>query len=386
MITPKSKRFPLALGFIGGGLSSAIGKTHFGASQLDGKWKVEAGCFSRQVQKNRETANAWHIKPDRFYDLWGAFLEKEAEKLDAVAVLTPTPEHVEIICALLEKKIPVICEKPLASSITEISRIRKVLQQDKQFLAVTFNYSGYPMVRELREIIKDGALGQIKQIRFEVPQETFMRSPNIRGNSTLPQSWRLKDGSIPTICLDLGVHLHHLMYFLTGEEPIQTMAEFSNYSSYSNLVDDILMWLKFSSGIKGSFWMSKSALGNRNGLQISLYGDKGSASWTQTEPEILKLFSNDGTSTILDRGGRTMICGSPRYNRYKAGHPAGFLEAFANLYSDIADALIEFDETGMHQNPYVFGFDHSAKGLNLFDAACKSNEYGSWQELKPDIF
>jgi predicted dehydrogenase len=385
MISPKSKRFPLALGFIGGGLSSAIGQTHFGASQLDGRWKVEAGCFSRQAQNNHDTGNAWHINPDRLYDSWEQFLEKEAEKLDAVAVLTPTPEHVGIVCALLEKKIPVICEKPLVSSLTEVSKIQKVLQQGEQFLAVTFNYSGYPMVRELRELIKDGALGQIKQIRFEVPQEVFMRSPNLTGSSTLPQSWRLKDGNIPTICLDLGVHLHHLAYFLIGEEPIQTMAEFSNYSSYSNLVDDILMWLKFDSGTKGSFWMSKSALGNRNGLQISLYGDKGSASWIQIEPEILKLSSDDGTCTTLDRASRTIVCGSPRYNRYKAGHPAGFIEAFANLYSDIADALIQYDETGKHHNPYVFGFDHSVKGLNLFTAACKSNKYGSWQDLEPFV-
>jgi predicted dehydrogenase len=386
MITSKNKSFPLALGFIGGGLSSAIGKTHFGASQLDGKWNVEAGCFSRQTQNNLDTANAWHIKPDRLYDSWESFLEKEVQKLDAVAVLTPTPGHVRIVCSLLERRIPVICEKPLVSSLSEISSIQKVLRQDDQFLAVTFNYSGYPMVRELREQIKDGTFGKIKQIRFEVPQEVFMRSSNLRSNSTLPQSWRLKDGSIPTICLDLGVHLHHLTYFLIGEEPTQTMAEFSNYSSYSNLVDDILMWLKFESGIKGSFWMSKSALGNRNGLQLNIYGDKGSATWVQTEPETLKLFGDDGTCTILDRAGRTMICGSPRYNRYKAGHPAGFLEAFANLYSDIADALIQFDETGVHQNPYVFGFDHSVKGLNLFAAACKSNEYGSWEELKPVVF
>ena len=103
MKTTKSKRVPLALGFIGGGLSSAIGKTHFGASQLDGKWNLEAGCFSRQVESNRETATAWHIDPDRLYDSWQEFLEQEAGKLDAVAVLTPTPEHVEIVCALLEK-------------------------------------------------------------------------------------------------------------------------------------------------------------------------------------------------------------------------------------------------------------------------------------------
>jgi predicted dehydrogenase len=380
MTTSIKSSKPLALGFIGGGLSSAIGQVHFGASQLDGKWKLEAGCFSRQPEFNIKTTNTWHINPNRSYDTWQDLIKNEAEKLDAIAVLTPTPDHLEIISALLDKNIPIICEKPLVSSLDELSPIQKALKQDKHFLAVTFNYSGYPMIRELRELIKNGALGQIKQIRFEVPQDAFVRSTPAKGNAV---SWRLKDGCLPTICLDLGVHLHHLAYFLLEEEPTHTMAEFSNYSSHIGLVDDILMWVKFGSGIKGSFWMSKAALGNRNGLKISLYGDKGSAHWVQINPEVLKLYDVSGTCTIIDRGGETLVCGAPRYNRYKAGHPAGFLEAFANLYSDIADSLIQFDETGKHNNPYVFGFDHSIKGLSLFTAACKSNKNRSWQNIEP---
>jgi predicted dehydrogenase len=370
----------LALGFIGGGLSSAIGQTHFGASQLDGKWKLKAGCFSRGYEFNIKTANAWHISPHRSYDNWQSLIKNETEKLDAIAVLTPTPDHAEVICSLLESNIPIICEKPLVSSLDELSSIQKVLKQDKQFLAVTFNYSGYPMIRELKELIKIGVLGHIKQIRFEVPQDAFVRSTAGKGNAA---SWRFQDGYLPTICLDLGVHLHHLAYFLLEEEPTHTMAEFSNYSSHNGLIDDILMWVIFSSGIKGSFWMSKAALGNRNGLKISLYGDKGSAHWVQVNPEELKIYDVNGTCTIHDRGGKMIICGAPRYNRYKAGHPAGFLEAFANLYSDIADALIKFDETGKQDNPYVFGFDHSVKGLSLFTAACKSNKTRSWQSIEP---
>lgn len=382
MKTTQGTSKPLALGFIGGGLSSAIGQVHYGASQLDGNWKLEAGCFSRSAETNLQTADTWHIESSRSYNSWQDLLKNETGKLDAVAVLTPTPEHSKVICALLENNIPIICEKPLVSSLDEISSIQKALNKGTNFLAVTFNYSGYPMIRELKALIKDGALGQIKQIRFEVPQDAFVRSTPAKGNAV---SWRLKDGNLPTICLDLGVHLHHLAYFLLEEEPTQTMAEFSNYSSHNGLVDDILMWVQFNSGIKGSFWMSKAALGNRNGLKISLYGDKGSAHWVQVNPEELKLFNIDGTCTIIDRGGETMVCGSPRYNRYKAGHPAGFIEAFANLYSDIADALIQFTETGKHNNPYVFGFDHSVKGLNLFTAACRSNENRSWKNLEPYI-
>jgi predicted dehydrogenase len=369
----------LSLGFIGGGLSSSIGQIHYGASQLDGKWKLEAGCFSHRPEFNIKTANAWHINPNRSYDTWKNMIKSEVGSLDAIAVLTPTPDHLEIISALLDKNIPIICEKPLVSSLEEALVVKKSFKKEANFLAATFNYSGYPMIRELKERIKKRALGQIKHIRFEVPQDAFVRSTPAKGNAV---SWRLKDGCLPTICLDLGVHLHHLAYFLLEEEPTHTMAEFSNYSSHNGLVDDILMWLNFSSGIKGNFWMSKAALGNRNGLKISLYGDKGSAHWVQINPEELKLYDVSGTCKIIDRGGETLVCGAPRYNRYKAGHPAGFLEAFANLYSDIADALIQFNETGKHNNPYVFGMEHSVRGLNLFTAACRSNQNRSWKKLE----
>jgi predicted dehydrogenase len=238
------------------------------------------------------------------------------------------------------------------------------------------------MVRELRERVRSGELGRLQQIHFEMPQEVFMRSSDTAGKTALPQSWRLKDGTIPTICLDLGVHLHHLAYFMIGREPVRVIAEFSNYSMHPGLVDNVMMWLEYEDEMKGSFWMSKTALGNRNGLKLRLYGEKGSTEWVQMHPEELRISYKDGTCITIDRASKTLTCSETRYNRYKAGHPSGFIEAFANLYCDIADALIEYRKNGKHNNPYVFGIDHSVRGLELFAAARESDNDRCWKELK----
>ncbi|MEO5338922.1 MAG: Gfo/Idh/MocA family oxidoreductase [Magnetococcus sp. MYC-9] len=373
---------PLSLGFVGGGLSSAVGQAHFSASQLDGRWRLECGVFSRNREVNRHTGRAWHIAAERVHDSLEALIEAETGRLDAVAVLTPTPDHPDTVCALLERGIPVICEKTLADSTAGIDRVRTACVGRGAFLAVTYNYSGYPMVRELREMIHSGRLGDINQIHVEMPQEGFVRPPPIAGHDVpTPQRWRLAEGEVPMVCLDLGAHLYHLVVFLTGQEPTEVMANFKNYAPYHGIVDTSLMWMNFASGMTGSFWFTKTAIGNRNGLRVRVYGDRGSAEWYQMEPESLQFATIDGLRTTLDRGGNVTVAKALRYNRFKAGHPSGFVEAFANLYVDIAEALTEFRHSGHHTNPYVYGLDHSERGLRLFASARASDRERSWQPL-----
>lgn len=362
-------------------MSSAVGQVHYGACHLDGRWRLAAGAFSRTPEVNRRTAEAWRVPAERVYDDWRALVANEADRIDAVVVLTPTPDHADAVCALLEAGVPVICEKALAAGPTQVARIRRSFDPEYGFLAVTFNYSGYPMVRELRARIRAGQLGRLHQIHLEMPQEGLVRPPPIAGTAAPPQSWRLVDGEVPTICLDLGVHLHHLAVFLTGREPREVMADFANHSPYRKLVDNVMLWLNFEDDLKGSFWFTKTALGHRNGLRLRVYGDKGSAEWYQAEPEELRLAFHDGTRLTLDRGTASTVCSEPRYNRFKAGHPAGFVEAFANLYADIADALEQHRREGRHDNPYVFGLDHAERGLRLFAAARRSAEERQWQSL-----
>ncbi len=368
----------LSLGFIGGGLNSAIGQTHYSASMLDGLWRLDAGVFSRNGEINRRTGRARNVSEDRVYDHWSDLIAHEKNRLDAVVVLVPTPLHAEVLGPLLEAGIPVLCEKAFTSSLAEGKRLLEAYQPDSHFLSVTYNYTGYPLVRELRERIRRSELGAIRQIHLEMPQEGFIRPPDIGGRTVPPQSWRLVDGAIPTVCLDLGVHLHHLVWFLTGEEPAEVMAEFNHYSTYPGIVDDVMMWLRFESGMRGSFWFTKTAIGRRNGLKLRLFGEKGSARWYQQDAENLYMAHLDGSMATIDRGGQAIVAREGRYNRMKVGHPSGFIEAFANLYHDTACAYRQWRNTGVCKNEFVSGPEIAVRGLELFQRAADSHANGSW--------
>lgn len=360
------------LAFIGGGMHSIAGYPHFIASQMDKKFEVVAGAFSTNKEVNKQTAEAWAVA--NVYDDYNELIQKEKSNIDAVVILTPTPLHTEIILALLKEDIPIICEKPLVSSKEEIHHIEKVFIPDKHFLVITNNYSGYPMVRELQEKIKNNELGNILHIRLKMPQESFLRPPK---SIKYPQKWRLTDAFIPMISLDLGSHLHHLSYFLLQEEPTKVMATYDTFSKY-DVIDDVNMFLEYKSGVKGNIWLSKTALGNRNGLHIEVYGSKASASWHQEIPEKLEFSYNSGKKVIIDRGSDTEMINNPLYNRMTPGHPAGFIEGFANLYNDIADCLDNFYAKENRENKYVYGFDHAKKGIELLHNASISNKNKEW--------
>lgn len=364
----------LKLGFIGGSINSIAGYPHFIASQMDRKFEVVAGAFSTNDDTNRETANAWQVQ--RVYDDWLDLIEGEKDKVDAVVILVPTPLHSKVILELLKNNIPIICEKTMVCSKDEVKAVSKLYNSKKHFLAVTNNYSGYPMLRVLKQEIKNGTLGNILHIRLQMPQESFLRPPK---SVKYPQKWRLNDGFIPTISLDLGVHLHHLAFFLLDDEPDEIMAEFNNFSKYT-VIDDMNFLLKYKNGMSGTFWLSKSALGYRNGLSIEIFGDKASAKWVQEIPEKLEISFSDGQKNIIDRGSNIEI-DNPIYNRMTPGHPAGFIEAFANLYNDIADDLERFLNGTQVENPYVFGFDHASNGINLLHSASQSNLEKKWVKI-----
>ncbi|MCG7538581.1 Gfo/Idh/MocA family oxidoreductase [Pseudoalteromonas sp. OF7H-1] len=377
----KTKQSPLKLAFIGGGNNSAVGYVHFAATQLDNKFTVVAGAFSRDTEQNIATSNRWGISEQRTYRCWKELIKKEKSNVDAFVILTPTPHHIEVLTTLLEQDIPVICEKSLVCGPLEIATLEKTYNASKHFLAVTYNYSGYAMIRELKHLIKHDKLGTIQKVHLEMPQEGFRRPPDIAGKASSPQAWRLHDSEVPTICLDLGVHLHHLSTYLLDIEPNETIAEFANHSQYPNLVDDVHMLLKYPCNIKGSMWMSKTAIGHRNGLKVRIYGEKGSAFWYQLNPDELELNYNDGRREILDRAGQCEYAGQFRYNRMKPGHPTGFVEAFANLYADIHHELCLYLEGEKKSNDYVFGLEQAKAGLCLFKAAKESVHSGTWEKI-----
>ena len=370
---------PLKLAFIGGGLDSAIGLTHFTASRMDNRWQLVAGAFSRDSGINHRTAREWGVS--RIYHRWQDLIAEEQGKVDAVVLLTPTPDHAGMLAMLLDAEIPIICEKALVADLEQLAEVEEHHDPERHFLAVTFNYSGYPMVRELRARIENGQLGVIQQHHLEMPQETFIRHTGFDGNPARPQQWRLRDGPIPTLSLDLGVHLHHLSRFCTDQRPVAVSAHMDRFSDHG-VIDNALLHLRFEGGASGAYWFGKTALGHRNGLRLRLYGDRGSAEWYQMEAEQLRLSFQDGSHLLLDHGSRMEVCRDPRYHRMKPGHPSGFIEAFANLYRDLAEALIGWRTTGRFDHPYVYGVEHAAEGLRLFHAAMQSWQNNSqWVEL-----
>ncbi len=372
----------LNIGFIGGGANSAVGKTHFIASQMDGRFRVRAGCFSLLGDVNMQTAKEWGIPPDRVYETGADLLQKEKDHLDAIVVLTPTPNHTGPVIEALQSGYPVICEKALASSSADILSIRQAQMKQNGFLTVTYNYTGYPMIRELRQIIREGKLGKLTQIHIEMPQEGFARF-NRDGSFPVPQEWRLHDTALPTISLDLGTHLHNMIDFLTGETPEEVMAIQSSKGHFSEVIDNVMCMAHYTHSLECSIWYSKAALGYRNGLRVRVFGTGGSAEWYQMDPEFLLCFDAMGRKSLIDRASTDVtIANADRYNRFKPGHPDGFFEAFANLYSDIADGLANYLSGSGYVTDYLFGAQHALEGLLLLEAMAESARTRSWQTVK----
>lgn len=374
------KRFNL--GFVGGGLSSAVGTTHFVSSQMDGRFQVVAGCFSCRHDVNTQTAERWHIPPERRYDHFQDLLKHEVDCLDAIVVLTPTPDHSELVIQALKQGYPVICEKAIAASSDEAQSIKKVQAEHNGFLAVTYNYTGYPMLRELKYLIQQGKLGLIEQVHVEMPQEGFARL-NREGKPVIPQKWRLHDAKLPTLSLDLGVHVHNILYFLTREKPLELVAMQSSKGRFRQVVDNTMCIARYTNNLECNIWFSKSALGYRNGLRVRVFGEEGSVEWYQMEPEFLTYHDNQGHQMIIDRASVDVgVAHLPRYNRFKSGHPDGFLEAFANLYWDIANELESFcNQNHQLESDYTFTVQHALEGLVMLEAIENSSRNRRWESL-----
>lgn len=374
-----SKCSPLSIGFIGGALDSAVGYAHFTSCKMDGQWSLVSGCFSKDLTLNLNTADTYGVSPDRVYNQWQEMLLQEKKRLDAIVVLTPTPSHCEIVTTCLNEGFPVICEKALAVNVAEVQQIIDVRDTFKGFLAVTYNYSGYPMVRELRNLIRRGVLGRILHFQVEMPQEGFRRV-DAQGNKPVPQLWRLSDGLIPTIHLDLAVHLHQMIHYLTGQKPLEVACDHDSYGWF-DVIDNVMCLCRYTEGVQGQIWFSKSALGHRNGLRLRIYGSDASAEWFQACPEELVLSFSNGCRQVVDRASTVKVAGMHRYNRFKAGHPAGFIEAFANLYVDIADCLRQYKSIGCWMSEEVFGAELAAEGLCLLEAMVSSSHSRTWQAV-----
>ncbi|GAX87605.1 conserved hypothetical protein [Lebetimonas natsushimae] len=361
----------LKIAFLGGGINSAVGQVHRIAVEMDKKFELVAGCFSKNEKINLQTAKIYDIDIKRCYNSLEELIKYEKNNIDAISILTPIPNHKNEIIKCLDNNIKVICEKAIALSVEEASEIKKALKRNNGFLAVIYNYTGYPMLRELKHMIKNNKLGKINQIHIEMPQESFIK---LNKN---PQDWRLKDYILPTIYLDLASHIHNIIYFLIEEKPLEIIAINNNFGNF-NVIDNTIAIINYTGNVVSNIWFSKSAIGHRNGLKVRVYGEKGSATWYQMKPENLYFCDNTGNKFIIDRESpNAIISKKKRYNRFKAGHPIGFIEAFANYYCDIYDSILH-----NQLNEYVFGIEEAIEGLKLLTAMNKSSKNKKWENIQ----
>jgi predicted dehydrogenase len=369
----------LNLAFIGGAPNSAAGYAHYVASRMDGLWNLTAGVFSTQEQVNKQAADIYGVPYAKTYSSLADLLKEENGHLDAVAILTPTPFHFDMTLECLRAGMPVICEKSLSLNSDEANEIQLVCDEMNGFLAIMYNYSGYPIVREMRQLIRDGILGDVIHFQVEMPQEGFIRTDEL-GNTPIPQDWRLKDNQIPTIHLDLAVHLHQLLHYLTGLTPLEVMADQISSGAF-DVVDNVIALCRYTNNVHGQVWFSKSSLGYRNGMRIRIFGSKASVDWMQVNPEEILISYKNGRREIFDRASNATIASASRYTRFKAGHPAGFNEAMANVYVDIHTALLEYKKHGCYVSDEIFDAKLAYQGMLWLEAMTRSCVSGTWEKV-----
>ena len=288
-------------------------------------------------------------------------------------ILTPPDQHKNTILKALNKKICIASEKPLVTSVDEALEIRKLLNAKKGFMVVMYNYLGYPMIREMRHKITQNYLGKIHEIRVKMPQEGFSKLKS-DGSPLEPQIWRQKDYSVPTVSLDLGVHVHMLIKYLLEKKPLSVIGFEKSNGNYPGLIDSVNAIANYEDDVVVNIWYGKSYLGYKNGLSIEIYGEKGSFSWRQADPENVKYADKFGSQKTLDRSSIDIsVANLARFERFKVGHPSGFVEAYANYYFDIYEAYFTYLSKGYLDSNECFGIEESLEGLMLIDAIHKSS-------------
>ncbi len=328
----------LRLGMVGGGQGAFIGAVHRLAARMDDHYELLAAALSADPANARSSALALGLDPARAYEDYARMAQAEAARSDGievVAITTPNHLHAPVARAFLEAGIHVICDKPLALTLAEGEELARLARQQRRLFALTHTYSGYPMVRHARELVAAGALGELRYVQVEYLQD-WLANPIPPGQNK-QADWRADPARAGRAgCLgDIGTHAYQLAAFITGQLPNELAAELHSFVP-GRLVDDHLqVWLRYPEGMRGSLNASQVASGEENRLQIRLYGDKASLIFRQEAPNELWLTPIGGASQRLTRG-RVESAAARHASRVPAGHPEGYLEAFAQLYTDAA--------------------------------------------------
>ena len=373
----------IRLGMVGGGEGAFIGAVHRIASRIDDQYELVAGALSSTPEKARRSGEALGLAADRIYDDYESMAKAEARRpdgIEAVAIVTPNDVHAGPTYAFLKAGVHVICDKPLTVSLKEARKMQAAVESAGLVFALTHNYTGYPLVRRMREMARGGDIGEIRLVQVEYPQDWLTGPTETTGNKQA--EWRVdpKRSGAGGALGDIGTHAFNLADYVTGLELAELAADLTSFGAGRQLDDNVQIMLRYANGARGALWASQVAPGNENGLRLRVYGTKGGLRWVQANPNEMLWSPYEKSTRIVTRGGPDAGEAAARVTRVPPGHPEGYLEGFANLYSEVA-AAIKAARSGK-KPPKAVQFptiEDGVKGLAFIEAAVKSSKAnGKW--------
>ncbi|HXC36233.1 MAG TPA: Gfo/Idh/MocA family oxidoreductase [Candidatus Acidoferrales bacterium] len=384
-----SKR-KLRYGMVGGGQNAFIGAVHRMAVNLDGQIELVAGTFSSDPANSRQTGKQLFLNPARVYASHEEMARAEAalpenERIDFVSIVTPNFLHAPVATTFLTAGFHVICDKPLTISLQEARALRDLVQRTGKVFALTHNYTGYPMIKEARALVRGGELGRVLKVIAEYSQGWLLDRIEAAGQKQA--GWRTDPKRAGASCCvgDIGTHAENLGRYITGLEIDSLCAEFTTFVPGRKLEDDANLLIRYKGGAKGVLHCSQISCGEENNLNIRVYGTKGSLTWRQEDPNELKLVPKGGPARILRRGNDYLSSSAKKFTRLPPGHPEAFIEAFANVYLEAVAAI----RARIDGNRGEFDFptvDDGVYGMAFIETAVKSARSNSKWAKFPKIW
>ena len=375
----------LRMGMVGGGPGAFIGPVHRIAAELDGKIELVAGAFSQSAERSRAAGETYRIDPARAYAGFEEMIRSERERpdsIDFVVIATPNHLHLPIALAAFEAGIAVVSDKPATATYSEVLKLEAAVAKASVPYALTHTYAGYALVREARSICANGELGKIRKVAVEYLQGWL--SEPIESTGQKQAAWRSDPAlSGPGGCIgDIGTHAFHLVEYVTGLEVTALNAVLRSVVPGRKLDDDCTALLRLGNGAEGVLVTSQIATGEGNGLRLRVYGEKGSLDWRQEDPNRLHFRRVDGLEEIRHAGGNYLGSDARAVTRLPGGHPEGYLEAFAVLYREFADALLAAGKGRPVELPSTLpGIRAGVRGMRFIDRAIESSQNEKWVDF-----
>jgi predicted dehydrogenase len=378
----------IRLGMVGGGEGAFIGAVHRIAARIDGRFELVAGALSSTPEKAQRSGAALGLAPDRVYGDFAAMAKAEAARPDgirAVAIVTPNHMHFPATKAFLEAGIHVICDKPLTSTMQDAKALQAAVKASNTLFILTHNYTGHPQIRQARAMVAAGELGSLRYVQAEYVQDWLTEAAEASGSKQA--EWRTdpaRSGAGGAIG-DIGTHAYNLLSFVTGLKLDTVLADLTRFVPGRRLDDNVEVLMRFSGGAKGMLWASQIAVGQENGLSLRVYGDKGGLEWHQENPNQLWFSRFGEPKQLLTRNGAGTGAAGRRVCRVPAGHPEGYLEAFATIYSEAAEAIAAAEAATAIDPAVIYPtVDDGVRGLAFITACVESSDKGGiWTRVEP---